>query len=269
MDKPEVQPVMAKRDAVLDRIRKKHADKQYEDDEAYFGQINDDYDEYDKQLGDLTAANEDYKKREAAFSDLFTKDPRSANYLRRWRDGEDPAIALVREYGDDVVAIINDPDRQEEVAAANKEFAARVAKEKELEDQYNNNLKESLAMLDALKSEGMDDDKIDDIMKEYIKLSTDALRGIFTREGVDMIMKAKNYDADVANANEEGIVRGRNEKIEEKLAKSKMGDGHSPLGGEAGRQADKAPRRPLGALDNFGDGNKNIWERGGEKRTKY
>lgn len=268
MENTGVPAAMAKKDAVINRIRNKYPDKQYENDEAYFGQINDDYDEYDKKVGDLTAANEDYKKRESAFSDLFAKDPRSANYLMRWKDGEDPAIALVREYGDDVMEIIKDPARQEEVAAANKEFAARVAKEKELEGQYNDNLKQSIAMLDEFASQGMDDDQIDEIMKDYITLATDALQGKFTKEGFDMIRKAKNFDSAVANANEEGVVRGRNEKIEEKLAKPMKGDGHAPLGGETGMQADKAPRKPLGALDGMGD-NRNIWQRGNEKRTKY
>lgn len=270
MDKPQVQPAsLAKRDAVLNRIRSKYPDKQYADDEAYFGQIEDDYNEYDKKVGELSAANEDYRKRESELSDMFAKDPRSADYLMRWKNGEDPAIALVREFGDDVVEIISDPKRQEEVAKAKQEYADRVANDKKLQEEYQVNLKQSLAMIDDLVAGGESEDEVDKVMKAYITIGTDVLMGKFNRETYDMIKKSFNYDSAVANAAEEGVIKGRNEKIEEKLAKNKKGDGHSPLGGETGMQADRTPRRPLGALDNFGDGNQTIWERGGEKRRKY
>jgi hypothetical protein len=45
-------------------------------------------------------------------------------------------------------------------------------------------------------------------------------------------MKAINHDADVETANQEGIVQGKNTRIEEKLRKPKGGDGMPSLGGK-------------------------------------
>ena len=40
-----------------------------------------------------------------------------------------------------------------------------------------------------------------------------------------MALKAINHDADVAVANQEGLVQGKNTKVEEKLRTKKEGDG--------------------------------------------
>jgi len=68
----EVKQVKSRRDQLGERLKKKYPDREYADDEALFGQINDDYDEYDNQLNG-------YKERESKLTDMFTRDPRSAN----------------------------------------------------------------------------------------------------------------------------------------------------------------------------------------------
>ena len=40
-------PAKSKRDLFGERLKKKYPDRDYADDEALFGQINDDYDQYD------------------------------------------------------------------------------------------------------------------------------------------------------------------------------------------------------------------------------
>lgn len=141
MEKVENSQVKSKRDAFKERMKGKYPDRDFEDDEVFFGQINDDYDDYDKQLSG-------YKEREGQFSDMFSSDPRSANFLMNWKDGKDPAVELVRQFGSEIKDAIDDPERLEAISEANKEFVERVAKEKELDDTYQKNLQESLSMLD-------------------------------------------------------------------------------------------------------------------------
>lgn len=45
---PNNEVVKSKRDLAMERIKAKYPDKSFDDDEAFFGQINDDYDDYDK-----------------------------------------------------------------------------------------------------------------------------------------------------------------------------------------------------------------------------
>lgn len=185
-----------------------------------------------------------------------------------WRDGEDPAVGLVRQFGTEIKEAIDDPERQEQIAAANKEYVERVAKEKEYEEMYTKNLDASLAYLDQLQREtGMTDEEIDKVMQFVVSIVRDGVLGKFSPETIEMARKALNHDADVTRANFEGEVKGRNEKIEEKLRKSKKGDGTAALDGKNG-SARRTTVPNLGALSQYGDDNLTIWERGKEKRTK-
>lgn len=256
------QQVKSKKDTALDRLRSKYPDKSFDDDEAVFSQINDDYDEYDRQIGD-------YQDRERQLGDMFASDPRSAHFLASWRNGEDPAVGLIRLFGMDIKDAIDDPEMQDKIAEANKEFVDRVAKEKELEEEYKNNLRASLEELDAFQADnGLTDDQVDNVMEFLAGIVRDGILGKFSRETMDMGLKAINHDTDVSNAEEEGEVRGKNTKITEKLRKRGEGDGTPNLDGKNGGSPASRPVPSLGALDNYDEGYDTIWERGGEKRKK-
>lgn len=267
METSENKLVASKREATLKRLKAKHPEDNYDDEEVLFGRINGDYDDYDSQISERDKRLARYAEDEKRLADMFASDPRSAKFLTDWSGGQDPAIALIREFGNDIRDIIDDPARQEEVAKANKEFAERVAKEKEYDEEYRRNLEASLAYLDELKSEGMSDDEIDSVMEFIITIVRDGLMGKFTPETIELARKAVNHDSDVAEAGEEGVIKGRNERIEERLRKGRKGDGTASLGGNnAGAAGANMP--DMGALDRFG-GSDDIWRRGGEKRTSY
>lgn len=228
METSENQQVKTKRQLALERMQKKYPDEDFNDEEGFFGKINDDFDEYDKQLNG-------YKEREKTISDMFTSDPRSASFLASWHKGEDPAVQLVRMYGEEIRDAIDDPERQEQIAAANKEYVERMAKEKDLEEQYQQNLGESLAYLDRLQDEdGVADEEIDAAMQLLVQIANDALVGKFTPENIDMALKAINHDRDVADADATAEVRGRNATITERLRRRAKGDGTPQLDGANG-----------------------------------
>lgn len=220
------EPVRTKRELLLERMRKKYPDKDFNDDEAVYGQISDDYDDYDKQI-------ESYKGNEKALTDLFTSDPRSAAFLTEWHKGGDPVIYLIKQFGTDIKDAIDDPERLDEIAAANKDYLERVAKEKQLEEEYQANLAQSLSTLDELQQKnGLSDEQVDAAMQLLLGIVSDGIMGKFSPENVSMAMKAISHDEDVAIADETGEVRGRNAKIEEKLRKGGQGDGLAQLGGK-------------------------------------
>lgn len=253
--------VSGNRQKVLDRMRGRYPDKKFDDDEVLYGQISDDYDDYDKKIGG-------YKEKEQALLDMFTKDPRSAAFLTNWRKGGDPVVELVRQFGTDIKDAIDDPDRLDAIADANKEYVERVAREKKLDEEYQSNLAESLQTLEKFQQErGLSDDEIDNIMEFLVGIMKDGIMGKFSVSSMEMARKALNHDTDVADTGQEGEVRGKNARIDEKLRKQDKGDGTARLDGKNGKAGGKITRS-LGALDNFGDGSQTIWERGGERRTK-
>ncbi|MEG2599573.1 MAG: hypothetical protein RSA66_08875 [Muribaculaceae bacterium] len=257
---PNNTEVKSNRDRYSERLKSKYPDKEYSDDEALFGQINDDYDGYDQQLSE-------YQVREKSLSDLFASNPRSATFLTDWRNGEDPIVAMVRKFGDDFKSALEDPDKQEALATANKEYAERISKERDYDEQYQKNITATLSTLEKMQQEeGISDDDIDKAMDLLIGIMKDGLLGNFAKESILMAIKALNHDGDVEQADREGEVRGRNIKIEEKLRKGGKNDGTANLAGKNGGGNGSTRQIPdLGAIER-GYGTQDIWERGGEKR---
>lgn len=251
---------LTKKEKYLKTLSEKYPDKDFSDEEVLFSQINEDYHGINQEL-------EAYKGREKALGDLFASNPRSASFFMEWRKGGDPIVEMIRRYGDDFKTALEDPEKQNEIAQANKEFAERVAQEQEFETQYQNNMQETLSMLNEVQTENdLTDDDIDNAMEFLFVIVRDGIVGKFSKESVLMTLKAINHDVDVEQADREGEVRGRNAKIEEKLRKQRRSDGTAQLGGS--NNVKREARVDLGALDrNYGSSN--IWERGGEKRKKY
>ena len=257
----EENSVKTKRDMAMERLKTRYPDREFADDEAVFGQINDDYADYDNQLAG-------YKEREQKFSDMFTSDPRSARFLTDWRNGGDPVVMLVRQFGTDIKEALEDPEKLDAIAEANKEYVDRVAASKALDDEYKANVEKSLADMEAYQAEKqLADDKIDDAFVYLKEIANNVIMGKFTRDMLDMAFKAINHDADVATAAEDAEVRGRNAKIEQTLRKRNEGDGVAALDGNNNVPKVK-PKKDLGALGRFDPDMQDIWSRGGENRKK-
>lgn len=248
------------REKLKERYKGKYPDKEFDDDEMLFAQVNGDYEGYDKEI-------EGYKEREKSLQELFRTDPRSAKLFISWSKGGDPTTELVKLFGADLVAALNDPDKQEEIAKANEDFRARAAESKRLEEEYPKNLEKSLAGCDKLQQEkGYSDEQMDNAFKLIERIMLDAIVGNYEPAYVEMAIKALDYDNAVAAAGEDGEIRGRNAKIEEQMEKPKKGDG-IPYGGGSMTPQRTAPMKMEGALARMGK--PSIWEKGNEKRTKY
>lgn len=230
-------PAKSKRDLFGERLKKKYPDRDYSDDEALFDQINTDYDDYDRQLGE-------YQERESRLTDLFSSNPKSAQFITDLAKGNDPWIGVIERLGiDGITDLINDPSKREEYAEANKKYVERIAKEKELEEEYKKNLAESMNLLEQIQQErNLSDESIDAAYDLIMRISHEAILGKFTAETVGMALNAINHDADISNARSEGEVAGRNAKIDEKLRKSQSGDGTPNLAGSNNIPAQQGKR---------------------------
>lgn len=225
-DKEEVK---SRRDQHLERLRKKYPEKKFEDDEEIYGTISDDYDQYEQELGG-------YRDREKTLSDMFAADERSAQFLNDWRNGQDPVVGLVRTFGMEIKDVLDNPEMQDKIAEANKEYVERIAKSKKLDEEYDKNMDVTLDTLRQFQAErGMSDEQIDAVMDFLLGVVKDGVMGKFSAETLDMACKAINHDEDVANASEEGEVAGRNSKIVEQHRKNNKGDGTAPLNGKNGQ----------------------------------
>lgn len=233
-------PPKSKKDLFGERLKKKYPDREYADDDALFGQINDDYDEYDNQLGQ-------YKERESRLTDLFSKDPRSAQFITDMAKGNDPWLAVIERLGiDGVTDLLNDPSKQEAYAEANRKYVERLAKSKELDAEFDKNFPETLKLVEQIQNErGIDDATMDAAGELIQKIFNEALVGKYSAETINMAINAITRDADIQNARDEGVVAGKNAKIDEKLRKPAAGDGQPNLAGSNNAPTRKNSQRSM------------------------
>lgn len=262
MAEPQENTPKSKRDTFRERMAKKRPDLNMDDEEALYGALDEDYADYDQRIAG-------YEQNERDLSDMFSQDARSGLLMQRWRKGDDPAIAMLELFGDDIVDAINDPDKMDEVKAARQKYLEKTAKAKQSQAEYEKNLSESLQQLEQYQQEQkLSDDEVNDLMGRYVAMMRDFVNGRFSKEQLEMVRKGAAYDADLANAEEEGRISGRNEKIRAKLQEP-QGDG---LPGAGGRAAPAGGRKgpDLGpALEGAaGKESDNIFARGGFKRTR-
>lgn len=250
MSEAKNQEVKSKRDALNERMLGRYPDLDVNDVEAMSGRISDEYDEYDRQLGE-------YKAREDKLINMMNADPRSAHFMSSWANGDDPVMALVRLFGEDIRTILDDPDSE-----ASKELARRAAEGQASKAKSDSNIDETKKVIaEWKKANGLSDDEADEVLDVIEKVLSDALDGIVSVETLDLFRDGLRHDEDVAVAAEDAEVKGRNARINEKLRTRKSGDGTPALDGKNGRG--ERPAGPdLGALGRMSDASNDIWSRG-------
>lgn len=249
-----------KRQLLNERMQSRYPDMNIEDDEEFSGRISDDMDSYESE-------NAEYRKREGALMDMFSADPRSASFLSNWRRGEDPAIQLVRQFGPEFRDALEDPEKLDALAEANKEYVETAAQNKQLEAEWEQNMQKSLADIDAWQQQsGISDEDVDAAIAACAEAGSNWIKGIVSPETLQKFMLAASHDADVASARNAGEVDGRNAKIEEKLRGAQRGDGVPSGFGSGGSRVSK-PGMGLPASNSRTSGG-SIWDRGNEKRIK-
>lgn len=256
---------MAKNDGIkksnkeraLERMRTSDPNRNYEDEEELFGKVNDDYDKY---VSDLAEAN----KNNEEVNEMLSKDPRSSAFLSAWRRGENPLMAFIGEYTDDIVADMQNPENRAKIEEASKKYLERLAKSKELDEEYEKNMKESREVYKQMLDDGAySQGQIDKALDKLENVANEFMVGKVSKETLEAMIKSNDYDADVATANSEGEIRGRNAQIMKGRKLAAKGDG-LPQGGAGGGTAKVGDRgeneAQLGALRRYGRGRSSIWD---------
>lgn len=250
-----------KKELFLERLRAKYPEIDFDDEENFYGRVNDDYEAYEGRISESA-------KQEGELTNLFSSDPRSADFLMSWKGGESPAVLMMRMFGPEFGDALEDPELQEKLSEARNEYIARQSKDKELQEQAKVNLSESLANLDAVQAEcGLTDEQADQVFMAFDQIVDDAIVNKVSKQTWEMIRKSLNYDQDVAAAAHEGEVRGRNTKIDANKQKKTVPENLPPaIMGNGEISETKKPH--LGALERFGDTGQSVWDRGGMKRGR-
>jgi hypothetical protein len=208
--------VKSNRERFAERMKTKYPDKEFAGDEEIFAQINDDYDAYDGELSE-------YQKREKELYDLFSESPTSASFLTEWKNGGDPVVMMIRKYGDDFKAALDDEEKQEEIAAANKEYAERIAKEAEFEEQYQANIQQTYDMLDKMQAEdGLAEEDVNEALTFLIGIMRDVTDEVEAHEKKESISRQTVEVADKVVEKQMRIVQEIASLLGETAAETKI-----------------------------------------------
>lgn len=258
----ENQAVKSSKEAFVNRMKSKNPDFNMDDEEAVYGIIMKDYGDYDGRIKEM-------EEREKKLSDLMQQNPAARDFILEWANGADPYVSLIRRFGDKIMEAMDDPEKAEEIAEANKDFLERAAKSKEYEDAYTTNMVQTLEVLGNFQdAEGYSDDEMDEGIQRLCDITADYLQGKILPETLKLVFKANNYDADVADAQRKGEVSGRNQRIKEQLRKP-QGDGIANLTTKAAPADTEADELNYGAIGRYGMGASTIADRGGMRRIKH
>lgn len=251
------------RAALRSRYKTRFPDRNWdeEDDDALADQAISDYDEMEGRI-------KGYEEEDAKMTELLNKNPQSAAFLMGMARGEDFLTNLQKNFGEDIVEAMQNPDKLKELAAANKEYHDKVAAGKKAEEEWEANMETSLENLRKAQEEsGLSNDEVVEAMDKLIDVVDAYNHGNLDIETIKLFLNAIHHDTDVEDAARQAEVRGRNANIDEQQRKRKQGtDGIPQLGGQISKGgAGRVITNPLEDKTMGSD----MWKKSGFKRNVY
>ena len=242
-EKP-VDAVLSARDRYRQRYREAYPDLSEDDEEGFYSRANENLDEL-----------EGYRANNERLSQAFEANPALAAMLLAAKDGENPWVYLAELGGPelDIRELINDPDFGEKMTKAVLKYQENQLKGKQAQEEMQANLQKSTAALKELQAEkGMTDEAAQDLfVKFFSDIVDDGSKGIVSKETWAAVLKAQQYDADMARATEQARATAMNEKVQNPL-RTYDDDMPPTLSGGAGGQ-DSGIRKPKSDFASFGE----------------
>lgn len=205
------------RERYMSRRRESYPDISEDDEDAYYGQANRDLDEL-----------EGFRKSNKELADVFDKTPTLAGMLLAAKDGVNPFVYLAEQAGPDldIRELINDPDFGEKMTQALTKWQDGQLAAGKAREEMKANYQASFAALKEIQQErGMSDEDCMALIERMFGNEEDdgiigrASRGIVDKATWEAILKARNYDSDIASAREQAGAQAMNARIQNPLKK--------------------------------------------------
>lgn len=239
--KTETQP-RPNRDAFAKRYAKRHPDRDFEDKEDRYSVLGEDADRLDQ-----------YEESGKALSKTFDNNRWLAAMIQDLRENPDlDPISWMADNGIDINEAMNNEEYRKKISDKVAAFQKKQVDGETANKEREKNFQKSA---EALRSLGLSDDENMKVWSDFFTNVIDpALHGVVTADTWKLIQKANNYDADVANAREEGGIQARNEKIQNKLKTPKKQNIPPTLAQGSGSTATPKPQTKKSAAGEFFDG---------------
>lgn len=229
-DMGEEAPEESPMDKFRNRIRTARPDANYDDDDnEYYNQGNDYLDEVEEGAGRYKVLSEKLMRR-------FEQDPYEAQAIMDYLDGEPLVSAIRKNMGDEALQVQEGDEGWDEYQKAGEDRSAKLKAQKDLIDEINANAQASNEAFEQfVKDNNMSDEEADALWDNIQSHLQDYSKGKLSPEMFGIYRNAMNYDNDVAGAKQQGLVEGRNAKID---ATKKRMEGSGLPNGNAGSDAE-------------------------------
>ncbi len=228
------------RDRYRGRYSSAHPDLNLDDDEAFYTQANANLDEL-----------EGYRESNRQLGEAMDRTPLLAGLVLAAKEGENPFTYLAENIGPDmdVRELAANPDFDKKMGEALAKFQEKQAQGAKAEKEIGENMGKSFDALKELQGErGMSDEDCIALVKKLFGevdengevvepgIIGNASKGIVPKEVWEAVLKAQNYDGDIAAATDKARATALNEKVQNNLRDMGGGTGlpaAMPTGGSA------------------------------------
>ena len=250
----ETTTAQSARERYRSRYSAAHPDLNLDDEEAFYGQANQNLDEL-----------ENYRESNRQLGEAFDKTPLLAGLVMAAKNGTNPFAYLAENIGPDadIRELATNPEFATTMGEALLKFQEKEETAKKEREELGQNAVKSFETLKELQAErGLSDEQCVKMAKDFFgELDEDgnpvgkegfmqlASKGIVTKGMWEALFNARNYDGDVAAAADKARATALNEKMQN--PKRTFGSGVPNLGGNGGGQMPEKRKKNDGSLAAF------------------
>lgn len=180
--------------------------------------------------------------------DIFDQHPAIKEFMRAVIEGIDPQVAAGI-YISETLAPEEGEKNHEQYKTKREEIKKLADDKKKLQTEFTQNATKSKQVAEVfLKENSIEQKWMEKALKEVSDEIASMNKGIVSKEFLTLIHKGKTFDERIKKADEQGYLRGKNEKIKLEKVKKAEGDGMPKL--NAGNKPDKESKpKPRGLID--------------------
>lgn len=195
------------RSAYSQMFSEDYPDVDFEDKESRYGKMVEDRKRLKK-----------YERDGRALSDVFDKNRGLAAMVAAAADGTDPFTWAIENLGVDFREALENEEYAGKCAEALRKFQENQLEGEKSQKARESNLRQSMEALQAVQDKtGISDEECQSLWDKFWGdegIVASALQGQVSEDTWEAMRKADSYDADIANAREEGGMQARNEKMQ-------------------------------------------------------
>lgn len=231
---------LSHKDKFINKLRQESGNEEQEftDDELFQESGN----RWDALKADYNSQKETIDK----LGEVMSEDPELSLFINEIVSGTNPIEAIAKIYGD-IDDLLDDDQKASYNEARQSKLDSFGAYTQSINEQDANLENYDKELDQYCTNNGYDETQKEEIHQQIISLANDFSAGKISMDVIDVAAKALNYDDDIEEAAETGLVEGRNQKIDIELKetkKKKKGDGVPDFdSGKGGEQAPKSNTR--------------------------